>query len=136
MINHVNQLSAVGQDFVDAVALNNGSEIKAIKPTAKSHPASLPEESDLWNLWDLIKVLDPDMGYDDWLRVGMAIFYATKGSDKGLALFDKWSAQGSKYNGLPEIEKKWYSFDPNHENPVTIGTLIWMIQKGVGVRDD
>jgi hypothetical protein len=87
-------------------------------------------------LWELVKYLDPDAGYDSWLRVGMAIFYTTDGDDDGLALFDHWSAQGGKYRGSAEIEKKWSSFDPDHENPVRIGSLIWMIQNGVGVLDD
>jgi hypothetical protein len=137
MIDHATELSEIGQDFIDAIAENNGRHSLRPKPsTGAAKPYAPLEEGDLHELWELVKYLDPDAGYDDWLKVGMAIFYTTHGDDDGLALFDQWSAQGGKYTGPAEIERKWLSFDPDHENPVRIGTLIWMIQNGVGVFDD
>jgi len=59
----------------------------------------------------------------------MVIFHETKGSDEGLALFDRWSEKGNKYRGIKEIESKWRSFRPDVETPLTIATLIMMAQK-------
>src|SRR5262249_46481916 len=70
---------------------------------------------------------DPDVGYDDWLRCGMAIYSATRGSTKGLDLLDSWSSRGKKYRGRKEIEAKWRSFKLDRADQVTIGTLINMV---------
>lgn len=81
---------------------------------------------DIQYLTEIVAQIDPDVGYGDWVRVLMGIFYATGGSDEGLDLADAWSSQGSKYKGSREIEYKWRSFDPDYERPVSIGTLITM----------
>ena len=77
----------------------------------------------------LIVCLDPDLGYDDWLRTGIVIFNATKGRDEGLRLWDDWSSRGEKYKGFDETSKKWASFDLDHSHPLRLGTLIYMVQQ-------
>lgn len=52
--------------------------------------------------------LDPDMPYDQWLRVGMAIHYETDGH--GLGMWDAWSRGGSKYRGIDDLQTHWTSF--------------------------
>lgn len=54
----------------------------------------------------------------------MGIFYETKGSEEGMALFDRWSCKGNKYKGIRDIETAWSSFRLDVPTPVTIGTLI------------
>ena len=134
MISHYSQLSEVNQAFVDAVSRNNGRMLDREKQPPRPRSSTISSDHvDTTGIGILLEQLDPDMGYDDWLRVAMAIFYATGGSDDGFTLFDSWSAQGTKYSSIAETEKKWRSFDPDYERPVTIGTLIWMIENGVGV---
>jgi hypothetical protein len=74
----------------------------------------------------LLDHIDPDIGYEDWLHVLMAIFYETGGSEAGFALADAWSSKGSKYRGRSEIEAKWRSFKPDATSPITIATIIRM----------
>jgi hypothetical protein len=74
----------------------------------------------------LLYCLDPDCCYLDWIRIGMAIFYETGGSDEGLTIFDDWSSDGMKYRGIGETRKKWRSFRLDVPHPVTIGSLIRM----------
>lgn len=74
----------------------------------------------------LLEKLDPDMWYGDWLRVLMAIFYESEGSEEGFDIANDWSSQGWKYKGEKEIRYKWDSFDLSHPHPITIGTLIRM----------
>lgn len=62
--------------------------------------------------------VNPDCGYDEWLRVGMAI-HAELG-DGGFALWDGWSAKSGKYPGDREMRAKWKSFQPG---PIAGGTL-------------
>jgi len=86
--------------------------------------------SNIHYLTEIVAQIDPDVGYGDWLRVLMGIFYATEGSEEGFALADAWSSQGSKYKGIREIEYKWRSFDPDYNKPVSIGTLIRLARRG------
>ena len=75
----------------------------------------------------LLDYIDPDCGYDDWLRVLMAIHHETGASAEGLELADVWSSLGDKYQGTLEVREKWESFRLDHPNPITIATLKQMV---------
>lgn len=81
----------------------------------------------------LLEHIDPDSGgYGDWMRVLMAIYHETGGSDDGLEIADAWSSKGSLYKGTREISAKWRSFRSNRKKPITIGTLIYMARQRRG----
>jgi RecA-family ATPase len=63
----------------------------------------------------MLEVIPPDCGYDEWLKVGMALKHEGATCD----IWDRWSAGGSKYK-QGECAKKWRSFN---RNDVTGGTL-------------
>lgn len=74
-------------------------------------------------LHQLLAQHDPNMGRDDWIKVGMAIHHETDGSMEGLMLWDEWSAKsGEKYAGIDDLKVCWRSF---HDTPnaVTVGML-------------
>jgi hypothetical protein len=71
----------------------------------------------------LIDKLDPDIGYEEWYRIGMAIYHETNGSDEGLNIYDAWSSKGTKYSGTKEICAKWSSFKSGSSTPITVGTI-------------
>lgn len=68
-----------------------------------------------------LDVLDPNMGHDDWLHVGMAIHHETSG--QGFDLWDEWSAGGASYPGAETLAKRWDSFG-NATRPVTARFLV------------
>lgn len=70
--------------------------------------------------------IDPDVTYDTWIRVGMAIHHATGGT--GQALWDRWSARGEKYDAR-RMDTHWHSFGRS-SNPVTLGTLVHHAEEG------
>lgn len=74
----------------------------------------------------LLDKIDPDIHYGDWVRVLMAIYYETGGSEEGFDLADTWSSKGGKYLGTKDVRSTWRSFKPNHPNPIRIGTLVRM----------
>ena len=74
----------------------------------------------------LLAAIDPDCTRQEWLRVLMAVFHETGGSDDGLALVDSWSSKGHKYKGIKDIEVQWRSFKTDVDKPIKVGTLIWM----------
>lgn len=124
------ELSVASQEFIDAVCIHNGrpapSAIKtAQSPTSKFTPVE-PDDALLTKIQSLLNHIDPDIGYDGWRNVLMAVYHEARGSDEGLALVDLWSSKGTKYKGTKDIETKWRSFRLDVPNPVTIGTLIKM----------
>lgn len=60
------------------------------------------------------------MDYDDWLRVGMAIYHQTEG--RGYAIWHDWSALSSKHDPR-QMRTKWRSFG-GRSNPVTMASII------------
>lgn len=69
------------------------------------HGATVPE------MRALLDKLDPDMGRDEWIRVGMALHHETEGDDTGFDLWNDWSHGGSKYVGEGDLRTQWDSFD-------------------------
>lgn len=76
--------------------------------------------------------LDPDMGRDDWIRVGMALHHETQGDDTGFELWDEWSAGGSTYPGTEGLRVQWDSFtrrEGNGRAPITMATVLKMAKE-------
>ena len=125
---NVNELTEVGQEFIDAVFHHNGRPAPRPFVTEPTQCGPLETSSlKIRQILALLTFLGTNIGYEDWYHMGMVIYHETKGSDEGLDLFDTWSSKCNKYKGRPEIEAKWRSFNSNPVHPVTIGTLIKMV---------
>ncbi len=83
--------------------------------------------------WDLDRVaadvlphLDPDSGYEEWLKVGAALHHQGEGSEEWLELWDTWSAQSGKWvEGY--CAEKWNSFSEQRgvgRGAVTLASLL------------
>jgi hypothetical protein len=70
--------------------------------------------------------IDPEIAYDEWIKVGMAIHHETEGSEDGFDLWDAWSSGGLSYEGAEDLRPHWLSFRSNRERTVGIGTLLAM----------
>lgn len=68
---------------------------------------------------EMLSFISPDIDYDNWIKVGMAIHHGLGGN--GFELWDEWSSKGEKYKG--ELDRHWYSFGKS-SNPVTLATLV------------
>jgi hypothetical protein len=70
--------------------------------------------------------LDPSMGRDGWIKVGMALHHETEG--EGFALWDEWSSDGHNYPGTEALERQWSSFSRREPEgrQVTLRTVIKM----------
>lgn len=60
--------------------------------------------------------------YDEWLRVGMALYHQFRGSEDGWDRWATWSALSSKHNPR-QMRTKWRSFGGDR-NPVTMASII------------
>ena len=82
--------------------------------------------SDKWTVdevRDLLSFIDPDISYDDWIAVGMALH----SEGMSLAVWDEWSKRGSKYKPGCTIPH-WKSFRP--QAGISFGTVVHMAQLG------
>ena len=96
----------------------------------------MPVVTNIYKFESPLKSIDPNCGHEDWIRVGRAIYHATKGSDYGLAVFDLWSSQGDKYKGKKEIEVIWRSFRTDEKDPFPVGTLGIMAAEAEGMEPE
>lgn len=76
---------------------------------------------------EMLSYLDPDMGYMEWIGIGMALH------DEGypLSLWDDWSGKGAKYK-QGECSRKWKSFRGG--GGIGLGTLVQKAQEGGYLR--
>jgi hypothetical protein len=70
--------------------------------------------------------IEPNLPYDQWLKVGQAVHHETSGDVNGLLLWDQWSSPGGGYPGFEELEAKWETFGRSSAQPVTAGTIYKM----------
>lgn len=81
----------------------------------------------------------PDVDYDTWIAVGMALNSYYDGKVKGFEVWDRWSSRGEKYSGQEELRYKYSTFTP--DGGVTFGSLIKKVERakkpGIeGLTDD
>jgi len=84
---------------------------------------------------DLVNALDPDMGREDWIKVGMALGHETEGDDTGFDIWNEWSSKGSKYPSEEALRTQWDSFERRKavgQRQVTMATVIKMAKEATG----
>lgn len=72
---------------------------------------------------EMLQFLDPDMGYYDWVTVGMGL--CAEFGDAAFQSWDGWSRSGSKYKPAG-MWNKWRSF---HGSGVSIASVIYMAKQ-------
>jgi len=128
---NANDLTEVGQNFIDAIVRHNGrSKPKQISLASTVINKTPNTGNGFLGLKALLKYIGPDLGYDDWLHVLMVIFNHTKGTEYGLEIAKDWSSKWDDYEDDNETIEKWHSFNLDHPSPVRIGSLIWMVDNG------
>lgn len=84
---------------------------------------------------ELLDALDPDMGRDQWIRVGLALHHETEGDDTGFELWDEWSSEGGTYPGTERLRYEWESFgNRTSRRQVTMASVIKMAKEAQGDR--
>jgi len=91
--------------------------LQLVKPSPKSWAAEKAEAQ------LLLRRLNADMDYPEWIKVGMALHHASAGNASGLEIWDTWSKGGEKYvEG--DCAAKWRGLKA--DGGVTMGTLVHM----------
>lgn len=110
----------VGETAEMAPAPESLQRLFARGAAPKPPKAAREDGPDTARVKSALEAIDPDVGHDEWLRVGMALHHGYGGDAEGLLLWDEWSAAGGKYQ-KGEPAQRWGSFKP--ERGVTLGTL-------------
>ena len=92
------------------------TEMPAEKLNGAAHPTEVQHSFASLATW--LEHQDPNIDYDEWVKVGMKLHDATGGSEEGLNLWDDWSkgATRKRKNGMPVYEGRsslrvhWVSF--------------------------
>lgn len=87
-------------------------------PKSSPPPLSAMEMSEQDRIRSALDAIDPALGYDEWVQVGMAL-HSSLGAE-GFAAWDGWSSRSEKYPGRNTLEAHWRSFKPGR---VGVGTL-------------
>jgi hypothetical protein len=78
----------------------------------------------------LAMVPNADCDWENWNRVGMALFAATCGSAEGFRLFDAWSQKSSKYTAANTLAK-WQAFGRCPPNEIGAGSIFHWADQAV-----
>lgn len=71
--------------------------------------------------------LDLDMHYEDWIRVGQALYHQFEGDDAGFELWDELFQDSPKYGGHEYGWERWRSFNTQRargRGPVTLASIL------------
>lgn len=82
---------------------------------------------DVDHLRELLSYVSPDLHYESWIKIGMAIHHTMRGD--GFELWDDWSSSGSSYPGAEPLGRHWHSFG-KAPNPAGYGTLLHYAREG------
>lgn len=88
-------------------------------------PANDNAPADAAEVAELLSFISPDIGYQDWVSVLMAV-HGALGSD-GLAIADAWSARGAKYR-KGDVATRWKGFTAG--KGVTLSTVAQLARDG------
>jgi hypothetical protein len=71
-------------------------------------------------------VIPKDRNWDDWNKIGMALWRATGGSDEGFELFDRWSAKNEEQYDEETVRKRWQAYFGSPPSRIGAGTIFYL----------
>jgi hypothetical protein len=94
-------------------------------------PDATDEEVSRW-----LESIDPDIDYDEWLRIGMALHHWKSGGAAGLVVWENWSRGGTKFKE-EDCQRRWNGFSAQvpSQPPVILGTVKKMAVDGQRIAE-
>ena len=111
---------------VNAISEEALRRLKATVDKAKKRPdsptaAQVPVLEGQAKVESALCYVSADCGYDDWIKIGMAI-HAELGAG-AFGIWVAWSAKGAKYHGEKELRGHWRTFRPGAVTGATLYAL-------------
>lgn len=111
ILGYENQVSSAPADLVDLCEARFGVATSSFDPDDFMAGREPRLGLTVDYMADLLSALDPDMGREDWIKVGMGLHHECEGDDTGFELWHEWSAEGGKYPSEEALRQQWDSFD-------------------------
>jgi primase-like protein/bifunctional DNA primase/polymerase-like protein len=80
------------------------------------------------DLAEIVNAIPNDCCWEEWNRIGMAIYAASGGSVQGGVIFDDWSAKSVKYNPYTTA-KRWDHYRKHPPSRIGMGTLVFLARQ-------
>ena len=140
-VSSIHDLLEIDQAFIDAVFLHNGMEAprprtvtalrRDIGECFGAPPPPPPIDSETWAV---LNCIEPNMDYQDWMRVCFGLHNHYQGSDAGYAIFDRWCRRDEgSYPGPVATRAKWRSC--NADGATTWASVVSMARaRGIEQR--
>ncbi len=123
-------LPAVAEDQITAFLKAAAPIIGAAIPNAEAetpHRASETIRADCKILASaMTRIPNETRNWDDWNRIGMALFAATDGADDGLLIFDQWSRKCSEAYQAASCAARWASYRASPPSRIGAGTIFYL----------
>ena len=117
---------------LDATARYKNGNGKADEPHEPSEPQAAIEKVAA----AVTAIANDNLEWDEWNKIGMAIWRATGGVVAGCTIFDAFSRRSKKYDQA-ETQQRWAHYFRSPPDSIGAGTLFHMADEAVpGWRDD
>ena len=124
-------LTTVGQQFIDAVFKHNGMD--APRPPVPADLTKSKSRAGKHEVREILEYIDPESpngkGYDGWIECIMGVKNRCNGDPIGIDLLDDWSSAAANYCGREVIEYKYDSFDSDMFGGVTFRSVADMAKQ-------
>jgi hypothetical protein len=80
------------------------------------------------DLAEIVHAIPNNGSWEDWNRIGLAIYASSGGSEDGGVVFDDWSAKSPKYNPY-NTSDKWAAFHRCPPTRIGMGTLVHLARE-------
>jgi hypothetical protein len=74
-------------------------------------------------LEEVVAAIPNRCSWEEWNRVGMAIYTASGGSELGFAAFDDFSSRSPKYDAYA-VRERWANYRRSPPSRIGLGTLV------------
>ena len=130
----VRNIPAISEDdlaafFADAAPIIDASELPRINGHDVDRTSGEPQAEPLRIAAAVAAIRnDGPASWDEWNKIGMAIWRATGGADIGFAVFDAWSARNAAYSGT-KTRERWDHYPTSPPTAIGAGTLFRMARE-------
>lgn len=117
------EITAPAPDLILDLVIKERIKPKALNVAQPRQGLIFKDRTSIDDVHEMLNYIDPDLGYDEWINIGMAL----QADGYPFSVWDNWSRSGSKYDGH-NMGSHWKSFKPG--GGVTMGTLVHMAKQG------
>jgi hypothetical protein len=93
-------------------------------PRRHPRPRNQLSQRDL-DLAEIVHAIPNNVGWEEWNRIGLAIFAASDGSGDGFIAFDDFSAKSPTKYDPHAVEERWRNYRRSPPSRIGMGTLVY-----------